>query len=221
MPETSDILINSLNQRIGTLERELAQTRQESRTRKLKIRELTEQNTALTTERDGHAATIATITTERDGLKTKLAAGPDEKDAKIGELELKLRTRSHQDRFNELAKEAGCDESSLAAAWKLSGYTPESDEPDDGAISEAIETAKSELSVAFKPAQSGQGSGPAAPKKAPLSRGVGSERGHSAQNGAGLFTVRKSDMRSSEYMRLNQEKIYEAQKAGTFRLIDG
>jgi hypothetical protein len=224
MAEASDTLINSQNQRISTLERELAETRHEAKTKKLANRKLQEQLAAVTKERDEHAATIATATKERDDLKTKLTAAPDEKDAKISDLELKLRTRSHQDKFNELAKKAGCDETALAAAWTLSGYTPEADEPDIDALTEAIGVAQLELPIAFKPAQTpGQGSpGGAPPKKAPLLPGVGSQRGIPAKSSMnGTFRVRRSELRDLEFMKRNQEKFAEASKAGTLELVDG
>jgi hypothetical protein len=229
MPEASDTLINSQNQRISTLERELAETRHESKTRKLANRKLAEQLATVTKERDDHAAAAAVLTRERDEARVKLTAAPDEKDAKIADLELRLRTRTHQDRFNELARAAGCDETALAAAWDLCGYSPESDEPDEGALNEAIGTARNRLAIAFKgPAQSGQATGTGTgtgtgtvPKKAALRNGVGGERGYSAQSAHGTLRVRKSDLRSVEFMRRNQDAIAEASKAGTLELLDG
>lgn len=215
-------LVNSLNQRIERLEKELDSTKKEMFSRKKKQAEQRDQIAALTKERDDHAAMVASLTTERDGLKTKLTAAPDEKDKQIADLQLQIRSRIHQDRFDELAEKAGCDKSSLAAAWKLSGYTPEADEADDGALGEAIEAARVALPIAFKPAQSsGQGqSGAGAPKKPPLLPGVGGGRGGASQSG-GAFQVRESDMRSPEWMNRNQSRMYEASQAGQLVILEG
>ena len=218
MAEASDTLIQSLNSRIDTLTRELAETRTESKNRKLQLRKLNEQITTLTTERDTHAKAVENLTTERDGLKTQLTSAPNELQTKIAELQGQIRTRTHKERFAELAKAAGCDPTAVEAAWKLSGYQAEADDVDDARLNEAIGKAKTDLPVAFSAAQTGTGAAAAAKK--PLAPGPGSERGAS-QKTTDTLRVTKSQMKDYAWVKANQAAMSEAQKAGTFELIEG
>jgi hypothetical protein len=214
----SDTLISSLNARIDTLTRENAQANHESKTRKIAIRDLTAKLATSSAETAAHAQTIATLTTERDGLKTAATASPGELQAKNDALTLQIRTRSHQDRFNSLAEADGCDPATLAAAWKLAGYSPEADEPDDAKLTEAITRVKTDLPMAFKSAQSGTAAAAAAKK--PLAAGPGGDRG-SPEKTAGRMRVLKSQMKDFGWMQRNQKAMNEAHANGTFELIEG
>jgi hypothetical protein len=216
----SDTLINSLNQRIATLERDLAQTRAESRNRKIQGRTQAETLAGVTKERDDLAASVVALTTERDQARAQLTAAPGELQLKITELTDQIRTRDHKARFTVLAKEAGCDPEAIDAAWDLAGYKPDADEPDDARITESITRVQSRLPMAFRPAQTGQANGAAAPKKAPLAAGLGSDRG-SPGTASNKLRVTKSQMRDHSFMKANQKAISEAAAAGSFEIIDG
>ena len=218
----SDTLINSLNQQISTLQRELAQTRAESRNRKIQLRTQAEQLAALTTERDAVAGQVAALTTERDGFKAQLSAAPGELQTKIAELTDQIRTRDHKARFTDLATTtAGCDPTAVDAAWDLAGYKAEADAPDDARITEAIERVKLRLPMAFKTGQTTQANGAASPasKKAPLAAGLGSDR--SPGTASAKLRVTKAQMRDHSFMKANQKAIAEASAAGQFELVDG
>lgn len=215
----SDTLIQSLNTRLDTLTRDLAHANSESKTRKGRIAALTAANTALTAERDAHAATIATLTTERDGLVVASKAAPSELQLKVDELQGQIRTRTHRDRFNEVASAAGAKPEALADLWSLSGYKADSDTPDEAKITEAIGQAKTGRAYLFGDAtQQGQAP-PAGGKKAPLPTGLGADRGSPEKTGMRL-RITKAQTRDYEFMRANQKAIAEAHKAGTFDLVE-
>jgi hypothetical protein len=129
------------------------------------------------------AAERDAVVKERDEVKGRAAAAPDEKDAKIKELEGKVRERTHRDAFAKAAKELKLREDSVDDALAVLKYTPEGDEPDGERIKALIgevlqtrphwaEPAADAASTA--PADAGKGAPLTLPAKGP---GPGAERG--------------------------------------------
>jgi len=80
---------------------------------------------------------LSEIERERDALKIAVESAPGEAGKEVERLRGELRIRDHRAAFDRLA--AGkIKDNAYDAAWKLSEYTPESDEIDEAKLSETI-----------------------------------------------------------------------------------
>lgn len=128
-------LIANLQAEIRRLTEENVKNCAQSRDRKIKIRELTEQN-------QQYAAALEQVTAERDEYKTAFETEPSELQSQLDEYRGKLRDRDHRDKFRELATAAGVTApKALDDLYALSGYKPEADDIDAGKIQAAIGSA--------------------------------------------------------------------------------
>lgn len=125
-------------------------------------------------------------------------------------LKTEVKTKEHKAAFGEVARSLKVRADALDDLWNLSGYQPESDEPDPEhiktALTSALETRSWLLEVDTP-----------APK--PLTPGPGAARGHTQSNGQG-FMVSKQDLRNPEWMQINGKKFREATKAHEVVYVD-
>src|SRR4051812_1518353 len=172
-----------MQKRIDELTGELATVRAEAKDRRIKSKAFKDEAEAL-------RATVATLTTERDTFKAQAQAQPGELKAEIDLYKGKLRDRDHKDKFRDLAKAAGVNESAIEDAYQLSGYKPEADAIDEAKITAVItQTLQGRDWLKAAPAQgangqsgasgtqTGQGAG-----QATLPQGPGANRGGQAGN---------------------------------------
>jgi hypothetical protein len=123
---------------------DLARFKEMARTARAQLETLTKERDTIKGERDTFAAQVNETTEKAKGLQSQLDAQPGELRKTIEKLQGDIRTRDHRDAFYRHAKgfrgEKGetIREDALDALWKLSGYTPEGDAPDDAKLAEVI-----------------------------------------------------------------------------------
>lgn len=126
-------------QLIATLQDQLRQLQAENLSLKTEAKERRIKGKKLQAENEKFAQFIEDLAAERDDYKARLEAAPGDLQKKVDELTGQIRARAHRDKFNALAKsEDVTNERALEDLWTASGYRPESDEPDEGALKAAI-----------------------------------------------------------------------------------
>ncbi len=131
--------------------------------------------------------------------------------ARVAELEKTVRGRTYRDTFNKLAKEAKLKDDLADDAYKLLGLTEDKDEPDEKAIAASLKEFLKDRKHYVDEAD---------PKKKTIPAGEGSTRGRSTSPGDPEFHVTQRELNDATWMRHNQSKLQEAEKAGLFRLQD-
>jgi hypothetical protein len=111
--------------------------------------------TKLTSERDAANARIAKL--EADVLEAGKTGGA----TRIAELEAQIKSNAHRAKFNELAKAAGVKPNAVEDLWEKSGYKADGAEPDEKAMTKAIEAQRTARDYLFGDPNAG-GTTPAA-----------------------------------------------------------
>ena len=96
-------------------------------------------------ERDEYRDALATTADEHEKIKASVGKDTDalskltaERDGLVKEK----RDRVHFDKFAELAKGAGAKQAAVKHLWELSHYVPEDDEPNEKALTKALDAMK-------------------------------------------------------------------------------
>jgi hypothetical protein len=163
--------------------------------------------------------TVQDMKTERDTIKAELdALKAKPADPTAVQLRAELRELKHKAVFDRIASELKARPEGLEDLWKLSGYVPEADAPDEAKIKELVTAQVKERAYLF------DGAAPEAkpgekPKQEP---GPGASRGGLVRD-SGKFQVRRKgpgSMRDPEWMRLNQAEYNKQMQAGNVEIID-
>src|SRR5258708_9051600 len=138
-----------------------------------------------------------TLEQENARLTSALADATSQLDARTREL----RSTKHKDAFRAAALEAGVLPKAVNGLYKDSGYDPgDSDEPDPGAISAAIESAREAHDYCFKPPVVEppvvEPPAPVLPRPTP-----------SATGGRGKFRVSKENSMDPKLMKENKGAV--------------
>lgn len=140
----------------------------------------------------------------------KAASDPQGLATKVKELEAEVRTRDHRAVFDRLARAAGVREDGLDDLWQLSGYKPESDAPDEAALTATIADQKGKRGYLFGQGQ-GQAEGGKADPPAPKPGPAGGKGGTST---TGTPHVSEDLVKSDPiYVMKNYDKVVAAAKA--------
>lgn len=201
---------------ITILNTQLQKANGEAATRRSQVKDLRAKLAAAEAKIAAHDKALSTVTADRDSWKGKAEAAPNDKDARITDLEGQLRGITHRKAFDKEATLKGAKPEALDALWAVSGHKVEGDTPDSTRITEVVGQLVTSQAYAFTPAA---GAIPAKPNKSVLPAGAGAQRGEPATP-SGAYAVRKSDMRSAAWMHANQAAIAAAQKAGTLVVTD-
>lgn len=113
----------------------------------------------LLTERENLAKERDSLLAERENLR--LSADQNVERKRADKLAADLRMIHHRTRFDQIAREKGADSEVLDDLFTLSGYTPDTDAPDDTRLTEVIDNLKASKGRWFAPA------GPAKPEEPP------------------------------------------------------
>ena len=201
----------SLIQQIGRLNAEAAQRRQ-------KARALRGERDTLARERDELRAQLEALAAERDGFRQRLEAEPSALEQENQRLRSELRIRDHKEVFQRMATRASVRPEAVEDLWRLSGYQPEADRPDEAQLQGLVESAREGRPYLFQPppADAGKSDRPApAPTRPP---GPGLSRGVPDPTSGGLV-VRQSQLRDPQWMRFHQPLIAEASQKGQLTIL--
>jgi FtsZ-binding cell division protein ZapB len=219
MSEGASSLIDSLNRRIAELQSELADTKSEAKKRRLEVKGLREELQKTQAELQEFAEGFEALDQEYNQFKAQAEAHPSELQARIDELTGQIRTRTHRDVFDRIARDAKLRPEAVEDAWKLSGYQAESDEVDEAKlaslIGEVVKTRPHWLDTGETPPPSREGTTP----RPPLQTSVDASRG-ARDTSPHTFRLTKDNLRDSAWMQANQKQIAEAREAGTLEIAD-
>jgi hypothetical protein len=144
---------------------------------------------------------------ERDEHRT----AAEKHGGRAAELEKKVRARSARDAFDKVADKLKIDGKFKDDVFRLADVPTDADEPDAGAIEKHLSAFLKEKPHFLAPE-------PTKPKTIPA--GEGHSRGPSVRPGEPELRVRRTDLGNALYMRDNQKRIAEAQKAGVLVIDD-
>lgn len=207
---------------------EIGRLNRESAARRVKLRELKQSNEKFQRRIAELEAELEIAIDERDTiaqgyeeLEQQFNAAPDELRSEVERLQNEIRTRDHRAAFDRIAAESHVRPDAIEDIYRLSGYTPDSDVPDPEAIKSLIDDQVSRKPYLLQqeqtpvdPAQLGRRPSTARVEPPSLGRGVPADR-----MSAGLgFT--KAQLKDVEFMRLNQGRIAEMSKNGSFVIED-
>jgi hypothetical protein len=193
----SDALIASLQSRIADLTNETAQLKSENKDRRIKLRDLR-------TEIESVRKAAETATAEAEALRAKAGADPASADDRVKALEAQLKARDVRDAFSAVELAPGIKVEQVFKFFDV--------DPNTVDVTKAVELAKGWREAApglFKPAAETVAVAPGGAKGQTLDLGHLAGRG-SRDKDAGSFTVRKGDLQSPEWMRLNQKAYAKA-----------
>ena len=149
--------LDSLRERVRTLESELRDVRDEAASRRTKNRELKEERDEAARERD-------TLRGQNEDLARRVNAQPAELQAKVDELTGQLRDVNHKAAFREVALKGGARPEAVDDLYALSGYRPEADDADPAALEALVADQKAKRSLFFaEPAGASTTPAPGAP----------------------------------------------------------
>ncbi len=131
--------------------------------------------------------------------------------ARIAELEKTVRGRSYRDAFTKLAKDAKLKKEMTDDAFDLLKITQDKDEPDEKAMKAALDDFIKDRKHYVQEEET---------KKKTIAAGEGSTRGRSTSPGDPEFHVSPKELSDANWMRQNQGKMQEADKAGLLVLSD-
>jgi hypothetical protein len=164
-------------------------------------------------EANDQQAMIDRLTRQVTDLSARLGTAEGDRDG----YRTKLRSTVHRQAFKDKALAARVDPKAVDDLWKLAGYEPEGDEPDDEAIDGLVKAAQEVRPYAFLKDEP-----PADEPKPPprLKKPIDDGRGRPPASNPAKFQVTRRQLADGVWMRENQPRVREAQKAGTFELVD-
>jgi chromosome segregation ATPase len=176
------------------LYREIAELKAEAKKYRVAKRKIAEELNALKTEHDAIL---------------KQVKAPSELKAELEQVKGELRVDRHRAAFTKVATSHKVRSEALDDLWKLSGYNPETDLPDERQITSVVsETIKARPYLVAEPVVE-------EPKIKP-----GAELTRGGDGSLSQFVVRKSDMQSYEYMKDHKAELAQASKEGRLKILD-
>jgi len=144
---------------------------------------------------------------ERDTHKADL----EKVTGRSAEIEKKLRGKAAREAYGKAAEKLKVDPKFRDDLFDIAKVPADADEPDQTAIEKHLAAFLKEKPAYITPE-------PSKPKTIPV--GEGSGRGQSVRPGEPELRVKRSELANAMFMRDNQAKIREAQKAGVFVIDD-
>jgi vacuolar-type H+-ATPase subunit I/STV1 len=170
---------------------------------------------------------LETLEKERDDFKQQAETLPDDIAATITEYQSKLRSLTHRDAWAKAVGDKLTDGASIENLWKLAGYTPDSDEIDDKALSEQVKAALEAHPYLFKPAvpetpelapggPSGQQQ--AKPRPTPLANGIDNGRAV-PESAPSRFRITPSQAADPQWVADHYAEYQAASDSGTIDVV--
>lgn len=172
---------------------------------KAEIARLTAENSVLATQVDDYVARHDTLASERE----KYLATPHELQIEVESLRGQIREAKHRRVFESMAADSNLRKEAIDDLWKLSGYTPDVDEPDPAKIKAVFDEAKTTKPYLFADPSNPPTPAPAV-KNAPAP-------GRGSTTNPTQSIVSKAQMQDPAWMYHNQKQASESIKAGLFR----
>jgi chromosome segregation ATPase len=194
-----------LHAEIARLTLEVRSLHEENKNHRLKRKKAVEELEGLKAQHD-------TVVKELEAAKTKVETNPDEWRDKYDQLNHKWRETNHKNVFDKVAKELKVREEAIDDLWKLSGYSPEGDDPDHdrirGVVGEVV-AAKPYLLAPEPEVDTKKARLPAGPNVARPSLEPVNKR-----------TVSKAELRDFEFMRRHGKELGIGLKDGSIEIRD-
>lgn len=210
----SDDSTSYLNRRVADLERELAETRAESKKHRLAKRDLQKQMEEVS---QGFKA----LDGEHKALKERALAAPGTLAAEVERLKGEIRTRDHKDAWSSIKDQLN-EKVSVEKVWAEIGYQPGDTPPTPDQIKEQLGKAREAAPYLFKPAGETPAPAPGGAQQPPARLNVGLEAGRGAPDTrTEKLYVRKSQLQDPGYAMSNSKSLGEAAKAGNLVILEG
>jgi hypothetical protein len=147
------------------------------------------------------------VTRERDTHSTEL----EKHRGRVGDLEKTVRGRAAKDAFAKVVDKLKIDQRFADHVFELAKVPADADEPDAAALENHV-GAWLKQNPAFVRTETA--------KPTTIPAGEGHDRGRSVRPGEPELRVSRAQLKDAVWMRENQQRVGEAQKAGLFVLED-
>ena len=158
---------------------------------------------------------LAALTELEEDRNTHRTAA-DDRGKRLEDLEKKYRGRSYRDAFEKVRKAAKVKDEMADDAFRLLGLEQDEDDPDEAKISRALDAFLKERKHYITPEESPRD----ARRREQLEAGEGATRGASGRPGDPEMRVSYKQLNDASWMRDNQGRMLEAQRAGLLRIDD-
>ena len=208
----SDFLLK----RIGDLERELAETRAESKKRRLEKKRLQADLDALKAARDA-------LTSDLASWKEKAEADPDAWQVRYEDLARQVRARDHKDAWTAAIGRDLAEKVPVEKVWAELGYQPGAELPTPAEIVEQAGRARDAAPYLFKPASAPEATASRDATQAPRARltvGMDAGRGDRVTGTEKLY-VRESQLKDPRFTLPHTRALAEASRTGNLVVLPG